>query len=83
MLLAEQAILTAIAIPLGCALGYGIAGWLVAAVSGEVYRLPLIVSARTYLVSAGVVVGSALASGGLVLYRLRRFDLVAVLKARE
>lgn len=83
MLLAEQAILTAIAIPLGCALGYAIAGWLVAAVSGEVYRLPLIVSARTYLVSAGVVVGSALASGGLVLYRLRRFDLVAVLKARE
>jgi len=52
-------------------------------VSGEVYRLPLVVSARTYLVSAGVVVGSALASGGLVLYRLRRFDLVAVLKARE
>ena len=29
MLLAEQAILTAIAIPLGCALGYAIAGGLV------------------------------------------------------
>jgi putative ABC transport system permease protein len=83
MLLAEQAIVTAAAIPVGCLIGYGLAAAVVAAFSGEVYRIPLVISARTYLVAAGVVIASAVVSGALVLYRLRRFDLVAVLKTRE
>jgi putative ABC transport system permease protein len=83
MLLAEQAIVTAVAIPLGCLIGYGLAAAVVAAFSGEVYRIPLVISPRTYLVSAAVVVAAAALSGALVLYHLRRIDLVAVLKTRE
>ena len=48
MLLGEQAILTLIAIPVGFALGYGIAGLITVAIDTELIRFPLFISARTY-----------------------------------
>jgi putative ABC transport system permease protein len=83
MLLGEQAILTLIAIPVGFALGYGIAGLITVAIDTELIRFPLFISARTYTLAFLVVAGSALLSGYLVLWRLRHLDLVAVLKTRE
>ena len=83
MLLGEQAILTLLAIPVGMALGYGIAGLITIAIDTELIRFPLVVSARTYALSFLVVVVSAFLSGYLVRWRLRRLDLVAVLKTRE
>jgi putative ABC transport system permease protein len=83
MLLGEQAILTLIAIPVGFALGYGIAGLITVAIDTELIRFPLFISARTYALAFLVVAGSAFLSGYLVRWRLRHLDLVAVLKTRE
>jgi putative ABC transport system permease protein len=83
MLLGEQAILTLIAIPVGFALGYGIAGLITVAIDTELIRFPLFISPKTYTLAFLVVAGSALLSGYLVQWRLRHLDLVAVLKTRE
>ncbi len=83
MLLGEQALLTLIAIPVGMALGYGIAGLITVVIDTELIRFPLVVSARTYTLAFLVVAASAFLSGYLVQWRLRRLDLVAVLKTRE
>ena len=83
MLLGEQALLTLIAIPVGFAFGYGIAGLITVAIDTELIRFPLFISARTYSLAFMVIAGSALLSGYLVQWRLRHLDLVAVLKTRE
>ena len=83
MLLGEQAILTLIAIPVGMALGYSIAGLITVAIDTEIIRFPLVVSPRTYVLAFFVVAVSAFLSGYLVRWRLRHLDLVAVLKTRE
>lgn len=83
ILLGEQAILTAIGIPLGLLLGYGLCAWLTQLLETEFYRLPLSVSTRTYATAAITVALAAVASGLAVAWRLRRMDLVAVLKTRE
>jgi putative ABC transport system permease protein len=83
MLLGEQAILTAIAIPLGYALGFGICFLIVNVADTELIRLPLVLSGRTYALSFVVIVCAASLSGLLVGWRLRRLDLIEVLKTRE
>jgi putative ABC transport system permease protein len=83
MLLGEQALLTAAAVPAGFLIGYGICGLLVQALDSELYRMPLTVSGATYAYSFVVVALAAMASGLLVLRRLYTLDLVAVLKTRE
>jgi putative ABC transport system permease protein len=83
MLLGEQAILTVIAIPVGFALGYGIAGLITVAIDTELIRFPLLISPTTYAVAFVVIAASAIVSGCLVSWRLRALDLVAVLKTRE
>jgi putative ABC transport system permease protein len=71
------------AIPLGFALGYSIAGLITVAIDTELIRFPLFVSARTYTLAFIVVAISAFLSGFLVRWRLRHLDLVGVLKTRE
>ncbi|MEZ5445008.1 MAG: FtsX-like permease family protein [Gammaproteobacteria bacterium] len=83
ILLGEQAALTAVAIPLGWLLGYGICALLARLMDTELYRIPLVVSARTYAWAALVVALAAIVSGLLVARRLATLDLVAVLKTRE
>ena len=83
MLLGEQSLLTLAAIPLGCALGYGLAAWLSVLLSQELFRIPLVVSSRTFLISIAVVLASAAASGLLVWRKVQRLDLIEVLKTRE
>lgn len=83
LLFGEQAVLTLIAIPMGCAIGYGLAAMLAASFESETYRIPVVVSQRTYLIAATVTVVSALASGMLVRRRLDHLDLISVLKTRE
>lgn len=83
MLLGEQAFLTAAAVPLGYATGLGLILLITRAVDTELMRLPLVVSGRTFALAFAVTAGAALLSGLLVGWRLRRLDLVAVLKTRE
>jgi putative ABC transport system permease protein len=83
ILLGELALVTLVALPLGVLLGYGLAAATVKAYDTEVYRIPLVVTARTVLGSLATVCVATLMSGWLVLRRLDRLDLIAVLKTRE
>ncbi|HKX26396.1 MAG TPA: FtsX-like permease family protein, partial [Blastocatellia bacterium] len=83
MLLGEQALLTFLAIPLGWIWGYGLSWLITWAIDTELMRLPLVMSGRTWARASIVVVVAGLLSGLLVIRRLRRLDLVEVLKTRE
>jgi putative ABC transport system permease protein len=85
MLLGEQALLTAAAIPLGFLIGYGICAAVSAALNAqqETFRLPLVLTTQTFAFAFVVVALAAMLSGLMVWNRLRRLDLVAVLKTRE
>jgi putative ABC transport system permease protein len=83
LLLGEMAILTAAAIPIGCALGRIFAEIAVVALSTEQQRLPAVVYPSTYMLAAGTVVVAAVLSSLAVRRQVNRLDLVAVLKERE
>jgi putative ABC transport system permease protein len=83
MLLGEQALLAGISIPLGFLLGYGICALLVHAMQSDLYRMPLIISRQTYAITFLAVAAASALSSLLIVWRLRRLDLVSVLKARE
>jgi putative ABC transport system permease protein len=83
ILLGELAAVTLMAIPVGLLLGYIFAGLLVAAFNTELYRFPLVVSARTFAFAAASVLVAATLSGLAVRRRLDHLDLVEVLKTRE
>jgi putative ABC transport system permease protein len=82
VLLGELALVTLAALPLSMAVGYGLAAATVRAFDTDVYRLPLVVSFRTYAVSILTTAVTAVASALIVRRRLDRLDLVAVLKTR-
>ncbi len=83
ILLGEAALLTLIALPLGCAVGYGLV-WLISqGFETELFRMPLVVGRASYAVAVLVVIAAAVGAGLLVRRRVRRLDLVAVLKTRE
>jgi putative ABC transport system permease protein len=83
ILLGELAVVTLAAIPIGMLAGYVFAGLLVAAFNTELYRFPLVVTARTFAFAASSVIAAAVLSGLAVRRRLDHLDLVAVLKTRE
>lgn len=83
ILLGELATLTLVALPVGALLGHGLTALLVYAFESEIYRFPLVVSARVLAWAALVVVAASLVSGLVVRRHLDRLDLVGVLKLRE
>jgi putative ABC transport system permease protein len=83
LLLGEQATVTLLGIPVGCLLGVGISAVLSRAMQSEIYRMPLVISAKTFVFAAAIIAVAAILSGLLVVNRLRRLDLIAVLKTRE
>jgi putative ABC transport system permease protein len=82
-LLGEQGVITLAAIPLGWLIGYGLSFAVAASLQSETYRIPLVLSARTFMISALVTIAAAAASGLLVRRRINNLDLIAVLKTRE
>lgn len=83
ILLGEQAVLTLLALPVGAALGYTLCYLMTERFTSELFRLPLVVDPRTYLLAAGIVLAAALMTGLGIRGRVNRLDLVEVLKARE
>lgn len=83
MLLGEQALLAAGGIVLGLGIGYGFCAVLAGLYQWELFRIPLVVSGRTYAFAIAVIVVAVVGAGLVVQRRLNRLDLVAVLKARE
>mgnify|MGYP003374401305 CR=1 FL=1 len=83
LLFGEQALVTLLAIPVGWLLGYALSAAVVVGLTTETYRIPLVISGRTYALAAAITLVAAVASGLIVRRRLDRLDLVAVLKTRE
>jgi len=83
ILLGEIAFLTLLALPLGAALGAGMAFGLSQAMSSDLFRLPFIIHAGTFGYAALVVIVVTAVSGLMVRRQLDRMDLVSVLKSRD
>lgn len=83
ILLGELAVLTLVAVPLGCAIGYGFAWGTTSAYDRELFRIPLVVSTRTYGFAAVVVLLAACGAAAVVARQLGKLDLVQVLKTKE
>jgi putative ABC transport system permease protein len=83
VLLTELGVAVALAQPLGWLIGYAFAILLVAGFASDLFRIPLVVSSRTFAIASLVVLGAALVSALVVRRRVDRFDLVQVLKTRE
>jgi putative ABC transport system permease protein len=83
ILLGEMAIVTLVALPVGCLLGYGLAWAWTVSLDTDLYRVPLVVSPRTYGGAVVTVLASAALSGLAVSRRLGRLDMVKALKTRE
>lgn len=83
ILLGETGLLTLIAIPLGLLMGTGLAWQLAHAMSSDLFRIPFVILPRTYGYAALILIAIAAATALIVRRRIDKFDLVAVLKARE
>jgi putative ABC transport system permease protein len=83
LLFGEQGVITVAGIPIGYVLGYGLAMLVTTAMASETYRIPMVVSTRTYAIAALITVASAIVSGALVQRQLNRLDMISALKTRE
>jgi putative ABC transport system permease protein len=83
VLIGEQLIQVALALPLGLWLGHKLVQLIVSRVDLETYRLPTLLSVRSYAFAACVTLLAALFSAFLVRRRLDHLDLIGVLKTRE
>ncbi len=83
ILIGELVLLTLLAIPVGWLVGTGFALLLNEAMSMDMFRLPFLITPRTYaFAAAGVLLATAL-SVVLIGHRLRRLDMVSALKTVE
>ena len=82
-MLGELALVTTVAVPIGLALGYGVAAAMVRLASTEMFRLPLVIGMNSYAESGLVIVAATVLSALVVRRQLVRLDLVEVLKTRE
>lgn len=83
MLLGEQAVLTIVSIPAGFAGGWALCVWIAHLFDSEVYRIPLVISARTYAISFFIIALAATLTAFAVQRRIGKLDMVEVLKTRE
>jgi putative ABC transport system permease protein len=83
LLFGEQAVIDVAGTPLGLLLGLGLAYWIVTGFESELYRFPVVISARTYMFSVAIIVIAAIGASLTMRRRIYGLDLVAVLKTRE
>ena len=83
ILLGEVAFLILAALPLGCIAGRVLTFVIARAFDTELFRMPLVVEASTYGLGVGFAIFATAASAVLVGRRVRRLDLIRVLKTRE
>jgi putative ABC transport system permease protein len=83
LLLAEFALMTAVAIPVGLAAAQGLVTLILTSRANESFDLPSQVSPFTFALAALTVAAAAAASALAVRRRIDSLDLVAILKARD
>jgi len=81
MFLSELMIVAIFAIPLGWLVGTGLCYATVKGFESELYRIPLVISRKNLLLSAGVTLLAAIISGLIVRRSLNQVNLVEVLKS--
>ncbi|MBO6937499.1 MAG: ABC transporter permease [Deltaproteobacteria bacterium] len=84
ILLGELGLQVALAIPIGLVMGRGLAyAMMRGAADPEAFRLPIIISSRTYAFATVLTIAAALFSAWLVRRKIEHLDLIGVLKTRE
>lgn len=83
ILIGEQALLTAAALPIGLVVGLGLDRALQPLYELEYYRVPIVVSRETYLFAVAFVLFAVAISSLALASAVRRLDVVAALKAGE
>ena len=83
VLLGEMAIQVVLALPLGLLMGKQLVIWLATLADPETYRLPVIITAKSYAFAAAITLAASAASALLVRRKLDHLDLIGVLKTRE
>ena len=83
ILLAELAVLTALALPIGAVFGYALWVALIHGMDSEVFRFPVYVTRSAVARTCIGIIAAAAVSGLVVRRRLDHLDLVAVLKIPE
>ncbi len=83
LLLGELAIVIAIALPLGMALGFGLVHLISGLLASDQFYFPVVILPRTYAWAALCVLVAGVVSALIVRRRIDRLDMVAVLKTRE
>ena len=83
VLAGELGLLVLAALPLGCLVGFWLARLMTAMFSSDLFRLPFAPARTTYGFAALAIIVAALLAALPVVLRVRRLDMVRVLKARE
>lgn len=83
LLFGELLALAFLALLPGFALGWGMSALLVGGLATDLYRIPLVLAPSGFAIAGLVVLAITALAGMLVVRRLDRLDLVAVLKTRE
>jgi putative ABC transport system permease protein len=83
LLLGEQALLSAIAIPLGFGIGYALCVYLAHLFATELYRIPVVVDPAVYARAGVAIILAWLASAFIIWQRIKHLDIIAALKSRE
>jgi putative ABC transport system permease protein len=83
LLLGELAIVVALALPLGMALGSGLSRVVAALIQSDQFHFPVVVQPRTFAWAAISVLAAAAASALVVRRRIDRLDMVSALKTRD
>jgi putative ABC transport system permease protein len=83
ILLGEMALFVLVSLPLGCLIGYGLAWLIVKLMENELYRIPIIIFPDSYGISMSIIIIAAIISAMIVQSKIRRLNLLEVLKTRE
>lgn len=83
ILIGETFLITLLAIPVGWLIGTLLAWLLTEALSTDLFRIPFIITPRTYAFAAVGVLLAALLATALIARRLQRLDMVSALKTAE
>ena len=83
VLLGELWVQQLLAVPMGCVLGYQFAVAALSNVDTELYRFPVIIAPKTYVLGVTVMLVAGIVTGLIVRRKIDRLDMIAVLKTRD
>ena len=83
ILLAEVALLIAVALPVGCLIGRGLSALMTASFNTELFRVSLKIEPSTYGMAMMIALLATAVSAAIVRRRVDHLDLIEVLKTRE